>query len=227
MSGGANHGSNDSRHLYEARRLDAIAARWDAKAESWDRELAMPGCHLNEDDGYSRFLQLTLNAIVARKKFCAAHGVIDAGCGTGLILEEVLSAFAWGLGVDISPEMIRVARQKHLPGAQFEVGDCFNLRACDLNPGAVLSRGVLLSHYSVKNGLALLRSAREVLAPGGFLIFDFLNLEALARHRHVPENKTYFDPKDVVALAAGAGFGRAQILGEPNRRVLLLLAEGD
>jgi len=217
----------DSRRLYENCELTAIAARWDAKAGTWDRDLADPACHLNEDDGYARFLRRAHALVKQRRGFCAAHGVIDAGCGTGLVLEAVLPAFAWGAGVDISEGMIRVARGKGLERAKFFVGDCFHLAALCPKAGAVFSRGVLLSHYGRKNGELLLRAGREALLPGGFLLFDFLNRAGRDSSLHAPENKTYFAPLEVFAMARCAGFRKARILGHASRRVRMVFAEVD
>jgi SAM-dependent methyltransferase len=218
-------GIGDAREIYARRRLKAIAARWNARAESWDQALEDPACHLNEDDAYRRFTRLVQRLIAQRRRFCATHGVIDAGCGTGLVLGEVISAFTWGIGVDISPKMIRVARAKRLAGARFLVGDCFDLPSLCPKAGAVLSRGVLLSHYGRRQGQAILRAARATLAPGGFLVFDFLSEAARTKQRHAPETKTWFTGAEILSMARRAGYSAVKILGTPNRRVLLLLAQ--
>jgi SAM-dependent methyltransferase len=212
------------RSIYAQRRLKVIASRWDARAESWDRALDDPDCHLNEDDAYGRFTRATQRLIAKRKRFCAGHGIIDAGCGTGLVLAEVISAFAWGVGIDISPQMIRVARAKGVAKGKFVVGDCFDLPSLCPKAGAVLSRGVLLSHYGRRQGMAILRAARAALVPGGFLVFDFLNEAARTKFRHAPGNKTWFTGEEIQSMALRAGFSAANTLGGPNRRVLLLLA---
>jgi SAM-dependent methyltransferase len=213
------------RDIYARHRLQAIAARWDARADSWDRELKDPDCCLNEDDAYRRFTRLVQRLIAQRRPFCARHGVIDAGCGTGLVLAEVCSAFAWAIGIDISPRMIRVARAKRLAKTRFLVGDCFHLGALCPRAGAILSRGVLLSHYGRRQGQSILNAARASLAPGGFLAFDFLNEAARTKHRHAPENKTWFTGEEIQSMAGRAGFPTVTILGRSKRRVLLVLAE--
>lgn len=213
-----------SRQLYAHRRLDAIAARWDARAASWDADLADPACHLNDDHAYQRFLQIVRRLISRRRAFCARHGVIDAGCGTGLVLAEVLPHFAWGLGLDLSPEMVRRARAKRLAGAKFKVADCFSCRSCPRRAGAVLSRGVLLSHYGRAHAAQFLTAARSALLPGGFLVADFLNAAARSAHRHAPGNKTWFRAAHIKSMALEAGFAQARILGAPSRRCLVLLA---
>ena len=211
--------------VYARRQLPAIAARWDARAAGWERNLQDPVCHLNEDRAYGRFLTETRRVVRERRDFCARHGVIDAGCGTGLVLGQLVSAFAWGLGVDISPKMIALARRKPLDGVRFVVGDCFALESFCPKAGAVISRGVLLSHYGRGQGSALLRAARRALVKGGFVVFDFLNAAARARHVHAPQNKTWFTGEEVCAMARRAGFSSTRLLGTPRRRALLLLAE--
>jgi SAM-dependent methyltransferase len=211
--------------VYSRRNLKAIAKRWDARAATWDQALEDPHCHLNEDDAYRRFIRAVLRIVANRRRFCATHGVIDAGCGTGLVLGAVIPAFAWGIGVDISTKMIRAARGKDIAGASFVVGDCFDLPTICPKAGAVLSRGVLLSHYGPKQGELTLRAARTVLMPGGFVLFDFLNKFAQSRYRHAPENKTWFNAGDIRDIARRAGFSKVKILGDPSRRVGLLLAK--
>ncbi len=218
-------GPGNVRDIYAHRQLAAIAARWDARADSWEHALADPACHLNEDDAYGRFTRLVKRLIARRRRFCADHGIVDAGCGTGLVLAEVISAFAWGIGIDLSPQMIRVARAKGLAQTRFLVGDCFELPSLCPRAGAVLSRGVLLSHYGGEQGQAILNAARAALVPGGFLVFDFLNQAAQTQHRHAPENKTWFTRQEIEAMARRTGFSAVTTLGNPNRRALLLLAE--
>jgi SAM-dependent methyltransferase len=205
--------------------LENIAARWNAKAEHWDRELRDPQCHLNEDEAYDYFLDQLIGVVRERPAFCAAHGIIDAGCATGLVLAKAISGFAWGIGVDISPRMIETAQAKQIPRATFVIGDCFSL--CGICPaaGAVVSRGILLSHYGPARGAELLKSARSVLVEGGFILCDFLNLAGRTRSRHAPDNKAYFDSEEICTMAIKAGCHNVRTLGEPTRRVGLLLAE--
>jgi SAM-dependent methyltransferase len=218
-------GIGSARNIYARRQLKSIAARWDARSASWDQTLEDPACHLNEDDAYRRFTRLVQRFNAQRRRFCATRGIVDAGCGTGLVLGEVISAFAWGIGIDISPKMIRVARAKRLAHAKFMVGDCFDLPSLCPKAGAVLSRGVLLSHYGREQGQAILQAARAALVPGGFMVFDFLNAAARTKYRHTPENKTWFTGDEIQSMARRAGFSAVKTLGRPTRRVLLLRAE--
>lgn len=211
--------------VYVNRQLDRIAARWDSKAAVWDENLKDPACHLNEDGAYDRFLEKLLGIIQARREFCSTQGIIDAGCATGLVLAKVISSFAWGVGMDISSEMIKRAQAKHIPNARFIIGDCFDISGNCPKAGAVVSRGVLLSHYGHHQGEILLRSARTALVEGGFILWDFLNRAGRAKFQHVPRNKTFFDPPEICAMATRAGFGTYMIIGDDDRRVGLLFAQ--
>jgi SAM-dependent methyltransferase len=211
--------------VYSRRRLKAVAARWDAKAADWDQNLRDPDCHLNEDQAYARFVACLRKVIRSRKAFCSRNGIIDAGCGTGLVLDEIASSFAWGLGIDISPEMIAAAKKKSIKRARFKLVDCFRLHRVRPKAGAVVSRGVLLSHYGPAHAGALLRAARAALRRGGFIVFDFLNARGRRRSTHQAENKTWFTAGQIRALAGRAGFRQVQVLGEAQRRVRLLVAE--
>jgi predicted TPR repeat methyltransferase len=222
---GAGHAEPRVKQPYRERQLAAIAARWDQRASDWDRALAHPACHLNDDDAYARFLVEARQCVSRRARYCRTRGLIDAGCGTGLVLAELLPAFDWGIGVDISREMLRVATAKGIAKAGFLAGDCFRLAELCPQAGAVFSRGVLLSHYGRLQGRALLESAVEVLLPGGFLLFDFLNDLGRRNYQHSPEDKTYYTPRQACALASDSGFKTVTILGEAERRVLLLLAK--
>lgn len=55
--------------------------------------------------------------------------VLDAGCGTGSILEMLQRDYpdARYTGIDLSSKMIEVAKRKALPGVTFLQGDCENL----------------------------------------------------------------------------------------------------
>ncbi len=214
-----------SQKVYARRNLKAIAARWDARADGWDEALRDEDCHLNEDDAYRRFIRSAKRIISHRRQFCEKHGVIDAGCGTGLVLREIIADFAWGIGVDISERMIRAARTKRISHAKFVVGDCFKLASLGPKAGAVVSRGVLLSHYGPEQSLAILAAIRDSIVPGGFVLVDFLNESGRSRHIHVPDNKTWFSRREIRLAGQQAGFSAVKILGDPCRRVLLLLAE--
>ena len=153
--------------------------------------------------------------------------MIDAGCGTGLVLAEVIGDFAWGIGVDISPEMIRLPGPSRFHRSRFILGDCFELR------GVVpQGRGGL---FAGRPSLALRRGARgrplaggaRLACAGGLRCLRFSEQAARALHSHAPENKTWFTPPQACDLARSAGFETASALGgeatsvAPGREALI------
>jgi SAM-dependent methyltransferase len=210
---------------YDPLRPQQIRERWDRKAQRWDGDLADEHCHLNDDRAFDRFLEAADAVVAGRAEFCRGQLLLDLGCGTGLVLAHFLDRFAHGLGIDISPQMLAIAARRQLPRAEFLAGNGFELAKHVPAAGAVFSRGILLSHYGPLWAPLLFEQVRQVLPGGGFAILDFLN--AAARHAYVsnPDNKSYYLAEQVAALAGQAGFARASILGEPERRILLVLAE--
>ncbi len=100
--------------------------------------------------------------------------VVDLGCGSGVWARELCEHGYEVVGVDISPAMIRLARER-APGARFVCGSFLSaeLPACD----AVTALGEVLSYrFDSKSGRrALERFFRRVygaLGAGGVFVFD-------------------------------------------------------
>jgi SAM-dependent methyltransferase len=211
---------------YDALRLEVIRNRWDQKADRWDADLADEHFHLNEDDAYHRFLDAADSVVAERAEFCRRQCLVDLACGTGLVLAHFLDRFAGGVGVDISPKMLALAARRRLPHTQLVEASCFELAKHVAGAGAVLSRGILLSHYGPRwMPLLLEQVCQSLSSEGGFAILDFLNAATRCQYACHPENKTYFHPQQIEAAARRAGFRRVRILGEPQRRVLAALLE--
>jgi SAM-dependent methyltransferase len=210
---------------YDAMRLDVIRRRWDEKAQRWDADLAGCDCHLNEDGAYQRFLEAADAVVTDRAEFCRRQLLVDLGCATGLVLAHFIDRFAEGLGVDISPRMLEMAARRRLPRTRLAVANGFELASQVSKAGAVLSRGILLSHYGPHWAPVLMQQVRRALIPGGFALLDFLNAAARDTYPVNPDNKAYYQAEQMESLGKEAGFQQVTILGEPQRRVLLMLAE--
>ncbi len=193
---------------YDAVLIESIAARWDRKAERWDADLADEKFHLNEDDAYRRFLDAADDVVAVRADFCRSQLLVDLGCGTGLVLAHFIVRFNRGLGVDISPRMLEVARRRQLPVSEFLQANGFELPRCVAAAGAVLSRGVLLSHYGRRLAPELMGAIRAALVPNGFAILDFLNLASRHKFASEADNKTYFEAAELAIMGRQAGFSQ-------------------
>jgi SAM-dependent methyltransferase len=100
--------------------------------------------------------------------------VVELGCGSGLLAQELDHHGYDVLGVDLSPVLIAIARRR-VPGADFFVGSFLNteIPSCQ----AVVSIGECFNYlFDESNSLAELRRLFQrlfaALDPGGLLIFD-------------------------------------------------------
>jgi ArsR family transcriptional regulator len=201
--------------------MDHIRARWDARAVHWDAETADPQSHLHLDNGYSRFLRFAATCL-DEFHTPATPVILDLGCGTGLVTAEFASAAERVIGVDISPEMVRHARQKRIAHSSFVVADAFSLPFSDSAFDVVLSRGVLLSHYGEIHAETLLREIARVVVRGGIGIFDYLNASGATLFPHMAVEKTFFEKNQIRSLAAATGFTVRHLDGGPASRVHLV-----
>ena len=136
--------------------------------------------------------------------------VADVGCGTGR-LEPYLAAKGLSpRGIDLSPQMIRVARRDH-PGFAFDVAD---LR--DLPIEAASLAGVVcwysLMYLAPSDRPAAFGELARVVKPGGYLVTAFKAGDSqLRRGGHSTGLGVEFDiywlsPGEMERQVTGAGF---------------------
>ncbi|MCT7973214.1 class I SAM-dependent methyltransferase [Laspinema olomoucense] len=104
--------------------------------------------------------------------------VLDLGCGTGRLLDRLAEEFPTlrGTGFDLSPEMIRQARQKkrdrHRPRLIFIQGNAEQLPFADQQFDTVFNT-ISFLHYP--NPSRVLSEVYRVLSPGGnYYLVDFM-----------------------------------------------------
>ncbi len=156
----------------DAARLAAVRADRAAAAEryfalhagDWD---ALRSLHVAESE---------VEAAIARALGQGAVGrLIDIGTGTGRMIELFGPGADHALGIDRSPEMLRLARvklaQAGLDGAELRQGDMYALPLASGSADTVIIHQVL--HYA-QNPAAAVSEAARLLNPGGrLLIVDF------------------------------------------------------
>jgi len=100
--------------------------------------------------------------------------VVDLGCGSGIWARELSRADYDVLGIDISPAMIEIARNR-VPRAEFRVESLLRARLPEC--GAVTSLGECVNYlFDRSNTIRRLRRLFDrvfaALRPGGVFVFD-------------------------------------------------------
>lgn len=94
--------------------------------------------------------------------------VLDIGCGTGDDVSEMNDKNINARGLDISPHMISIAKNKY-PELTFNVGDATNTML--YSPHAFTHITCLNNTiYYIKNKYMLLKNCYDWLVPGGYLV---------------------------------------------------------
>jgi ubiquinone/menaquinone biosynthesis C-methylase UbiE len=160
----------DSARLAAVRadRAAAAEAYFNARAADWD---AIRSLHVAESE-----VEAAIGRVLAAEPI---GRLVDVGTGTGRILELFSGAASSAIGVDRSPEMLRLARTKLAQAAldrtELRQGDMYALPLADGSADLVVLHQVL--HYAQQPGAAIAEAAR-LLGPGGrLLVVDFASHE--------------------------------------------------
>ncbi|MEP0845199.1 MAG: methyltransferase domain-containing protein [Phycisphaerae bacterium] len=140
-------------------------------ARAYGRDLAYV-----HDAGFGAFARDAGAAVLAmlRKSGIRKGTVVDLGCGSGIWAARLVRAGYVAHGIDISPDMIALARRR-TPRATFE---CVSLlRAALPRCSAVTAMGECLNYrFDRRAGAAaiqgLFRHVYDALEPGGLFVFD-------------------------------------------------------
>ena len=157
-----------------------------------------------------------VEAAIARHLTAAQiENFLDAGTGTGRMLELIAPNARRAVGIDVSPDMLAIARDRLLRAdihnAQVRLGDTYRLPFPNGTVGAgfdvVLFHQVL--HYLDDPGTAVAEAAR-VMAPGGrLLIADFAPHREEFLREEFAHRRLGFSDREVESWLAGAGLANA------------------
>ena len=183
----------------EARAAEA-AAYFKANASEWGRIRAL---HAPEKDVEA--------AIVRHLGSEPIEHLLDAGTGTGRMLELLAPQVKRAVGVDVSPEMLAIARDRlmrsNLAHCQVRQGDTYRLPFVSGGTlagfDAVLFHQVL--HYLDDPGAAVAEAARVMRAGGRMLIADFAPHDLEFLRQDFAHRRLGFSDREVQSWFAAAG----------------------
>ncbi|MFV3130373.1 class I SAM-dependent methyltransferase [Niveispirillum sp. KHB5.9] len=183
-------------------RLYAVIAAWRAGDQVEDGEYARLAAV--EDRMWWFFGARSLMTWALRDAGPPPGPVLDAGCGTGGLLQWLRDAMPDRLcvGLDMAPAALHHARRRE--GACLVGGSVNNLPFANASLAAIMSADVLC-HRNVDPGVALAESARTLM-PGGVLILNLPAYEWMkSTHDHRVHNIRRFIRRDIAALLARSG----------------------
>lgn len=178
--------------------IETVAAGYDRLAAKWDEWTGTVVPDLRRD--YVR--QLT-------EDISPGARVLELGCGTGRPVAAMLAEAHDYRGVDVSPEMIRVA-QANLPEARFESGDMATLRFPPDSFAAVVAFYSII-HLPRIHHASLFASIHRWLTPGGWFVANLgtSNLEGSVEEDWLGSVDMYwsgFDCDENLSMLEAAGF---------------------
>lgn len=181
-------------------RANAAAAFFAERSGEWD---ALRSLHVSEEDVEAAMVRLVGRGPLGR--------LVDVGTGTGRMLELFAPRASEAIGIDRSPEMLRLARVKldeaGVAGASLRQGDMFALPLPDDHADTVILHLVL--HFAATPGQVIAEAAR-ILRPGGqLLIADFAPHEREELRRQLKHQRLGFADE-----AMQRWFSAADLVGE-------------
>jgi ubiquinone/menaquinone biosynthesis C-methylase UbiE len=190
----------DLRRLAQIReaRAATAAAFFKANAGEWERIRSL---HAPDADVEAAILRLMESAPI--------ESLLDAGTGTGRMLELLSPHIRRGVGIDASPEMLAIARDRLAAAhnCQVRLADVYRLPfpsgTSDQGFDAVLFHQVL--HYLDDPQAAVVEAARVLKSGGRMVIADFAPHELEFLRGELAHRRLGFSDREVQAWFHAAG----------------------
>lgn len=207
---------------YLIKAVSLLRFNFEQKADNYDRWY-----HTYRGAMYDKLEKKVFDRLLAKANY--GKNLIEIGCGTGHWSRFFSLKGFKVTGIDISGEMIKVARSKNIANSRFEVGDGESIPFED--ESFDLAVAITTLEFTANPRRMLSEMARCVKKPGGKLIVGVLNaLSSYNQERKDKSSSVYssanlFYPEQIKELLQQ--FGRTQILiagFAPQRSWLLWLS---
>ncbi|MFJ5530542.1 class I SAM-dependent DNA methyltransferase [Streptomyces sp. NPDC093261] len=188
--------------MTDATDLETTRASYDTVATDYDRLLR------NELD--NKPFDRAMLGVFAERVLAGGGGPVgDLGCGPGRVTTYLDKLGLDAFGVDLSPEMVAVARRTH-PSLRFEVGSMTGLALGDGSLAGALAWYSTV-HTPPRELPLYFREFHRVLAPGGHLLMAFKVGDECVHLDHAYGHDLSLDvyrfrPDQVCELLTDAGF---------------------
>jgi len=195
-------------------RADVASAFFRRNAAEWD---GIRRLYINDVE-----VERALLSLLPKGK---VHGLLDIGTGTGRILEILGQDIERGVGIDLSREMLTVARvkldERGLMNCHVRYGDMNQLPLAEERFDAVTFHLVL--HYA-ENPEQAIREAARFLEPGGRLVVvDFAPHEESSLQSEHGHRWLGFDDDEVEAWFRAAGLTAGRTIRLPGTPLTVCL----
>jgi len=149
---------------------------------------------------YAARKEILLRYLETRLALPRAARVLDAGCGTGAILEALSARYdAWGS--DVAPQAIAFCRERGL--LRLHLGTLETYPSSP--PFDLITMLDMVEH--VEDDAALLRAARALLAEGGHVLITVPAFPSLwSRYDEILHHKRRYTRAALARVVRGAGF---------------------
>ncbi|AKU15331.1 class I SAM-dependent methyltransferase [Luteipulveratus mongoliensis] len=119
----------------------------------------------------SPYLRAGLALFAESVRTAGGGPVADVGCGPGYVTRHLHGLGVDAFGIDLSPEMVAIARRDH-PGLRFDVGSMTDLDLADHSITGVVAFWSVI-HIPDEAVPGVFEQFRRVLRPGGPLLVGF------------------------------------------------------
>jgi len=185
-------------------RANAAAAYFKSNAAEWERIRALHAPERDVEEAITRHLTAV-----------GIENFLDAGTGTGRMLELIAPHAKRAVGIDVSPDMLGIARDRllreNIANAQVRLGDIYRLPFPNgsVGPGfdVVLFHQVL--HYLDDPGAAVAEAARVMASGGRLLIADFASHKEEFLRDEFAHRRLGFSDREVESWFSLAGLVNA------------------